>query len=29
MGKMGKMEKNWKENHATEVTEIPKDKNTV
>ena len=24
----GKMEKNWKENHATEVTEIPKDKNT-
>ena len=27
-GKMGKMEKNWKENHATEVTEIPKDKNT-
>ena len=25
-GKMGKMEKNWKENHATKMTKIPKTK---
>ena len=25
-GKMGKTEKNWKENHATKVTKIPKTK---
>ena len=25
-GKMGETEKNWKENHATKVTEIPKTK---
>ena len=26
-GKMGKTEKNWKENHATKVTKIPKNEN--
>ena len=25
-GKMGKMDKNWKENHATKMTKIPKTK---